>query len=625
MLAALMWICGAAGVVGSIIACGPDLTFRAYLKRSFWTPIYYRVQTMAPPNHREESGPYAGYLLAPASPALERLRAAYRNLQGPSISTISDVESLNQAVQKALAPGVLRGEELEEARLIECKTALRLGEGSAERLAEAHRKFESFLAAAQNPAFVSEGRGWLGRVHYLEGDYVAATRIYLDELDSPTSSLSREVLVNSLKLSCRAGMGQLSSRLGEFFDTPRHALFAVNLVTNPESETYGNSADGRKLLQMLQDHGALFRSGPDSEALVMALMRASLYLGDPAATLNYGAKVRSGNLRGNPEFNWMLAISHFVKRDYAAAEMPLLRMFHSASATAADRRTAAQALTGVYFKMGRKVDALHAAFLQASEAEADPFSSESCRPQWCDWCESLDLPYLLDAQLGEQDLSDYLKTFPRPIGPPISVFGWNGRKFSAPQIVQYSLAVRYARREAYAEAASLYRSLGIGRRAQRMHAAAALLARTREPSLSTNERLKARYEYGVFLAANPDRLYFNDLLWMGFQTYVFIDGRGRWGNEESRDGLTARERKELKRSDRKLSDDQEERWKSFHVLEAVAREAGHSELGRKAAVQLLDALVKINTNRFGREEEIESAVSTWKRWLRSGISTSGRS
>jgi hypothetical protein len=64
-----------------------------------------------------------------------------------------------------------------------------------------------------------------------------------------------------------------------------------------------------------------------------------------------------------------------------------------------------------------------------------------------------------------------------------------------------------------------------------------------------------------------------------------------------------------------LRDEQEERWKAFHVLEQVARQAGHTELGRKAAEKIIACLSGINTGRFGRAREISDAISSWKRGL----------
>ncbi len=124
----------------------------------------------------------------------------------------------------------------------------------------------------------------------------------------------------------------------------------------------------------------------------------------------------------------------------------------------------------------------------------------------------------------------------------------------------------------------------------------------------------------VFQAQRPLKLniYFNDLLWQRMQIYVFLEnymGRFGSGDPHSQPGLTRSERTTILADDRRLRDEQEERWKAYHVLEQVAREAGHTELGRKAALKIIECLGAINTGSFGRGQEIGAAIATWKRWL----------
>jgi hypothetical protein len=52
------------------------------------------------------------------------------------------------------------------------------------------------------------------------------------------------------------------------------------------------------------------------------------------------------------------------------------------------------------------------------------------------------------------------------------------------------------------------------------------------------------------------------------------------------------------------------------VLEQVAREAGHSELGRKAAKTITESLGGIYTGRDGRVLENSNGIAKWKRWLK---------
>src|SRR5207249_11780480 len=127
---------------------------------------------------------------------------------------------------------------------------------------------------------------------------------------------------------------RLADHLEEYFDTPRHALFVVNLVTNPiyfdKEERRSMAAVAKQAITALQHHRELFRSGAESEALALALMRAALYMGDPEAALTYSRLVPpTSATAGDPEFNWMTAACHFLRRDYAAAETPLLKMYQS--------------------------------------------------------------------------------------------------------------------------------------------------------------------------------------------------------------------------------------------------------------------------------------------------------
>src|SRR5258708_645916 len=103
-----------------------------------------------------------------------------------------------------------------------------------ELLQSSKKKLEAFLKTARTPEFLSEARGWLARIYYLLGDQTAAGRIYLDELNRNGSNLSRETLLNSLRMTYGYdGGSDLLAHLEEYFDTPEHAAFAIQLVTNP--------------------------------------------------------------------------------------------------------------------------------------------------------------------------------------------------------------------------------------------------------------------------------------------------------------------------------------------------------------------------------------------------------
>jgi hypothetical protein len=298
----------------------------------------------------------------------------------------------------------------------------------------------------------------------------------------------------------------------------------------------------------------------------------------------------------------MVASARTLKGDRASAEQPLLRMLNAVGATAADRATAAEALVGVYLETRRPVEALHAAFVQASTPQDDTRAEYgSTRMQWCVYCESLDLPYLLDGGLTDADLDAYLAKYPTSTGPPISVFREANRKMTAPDMVRYSQAVRAARHGAYDKAQALYAGLGITWRAARMEKLATLSARTANTRLDPAARLDARFQMATYLADNPERILFNDLLWRGYQSMAVTDD----------------ERKPAGAADRALKDAQEERWQASRLFGEIASDpATPGPIARQAVLKLLDCLVRINTNRFGRDDEIKASVARWSLWLK---------
>jgi hypothetical protein len=611
--------------VDAIKACGPYLSLRPYLKRSFWLPMYFTFNNLRPADAPGGSIPYAGFSPEAAPKALAELRAAYLPLAQNSTQEQpqSIFEHAVRAAEQALAPGILTGKDLEEARLIDCKITLRMAErnngnnGNNDARSVAKQKLEKFIASGKDRALISEARGWLARLFYLQKNYVHAALIYLDETQNNDSPLSRDTLASSLRWVYSEGEEQLWERAEEFFDTPNHALFLVNLVTNQEMNYRppNFTERGEKILALLQNHPDLFKSGADSDALTMALMRTSLYMGNLPAASKYAAAIpKSSPLLQNPEFNWMTAIARFLQHDFAGAEDPLLRMLNASSAAPEDRATAAQALVGVYLKTKRNVDALHASFIQESQKPgAGGPDIVTPRMQMCSYCQNLELPYLLDIYLSEGELRTYLKKHPEPVGE-FKVIKWDQpMPYSAPQIVQYSLAVRCARREKYLEAAKIFNELKAGDRAARMQELAALFTHSRNSIISKSDRLAALYDYGDYISSNPNQLFFNDLLWFRMQSYTFINQDRETMSTYS--GLTRIERETILAKDRSLRDQQEERWKAFHVFEQVAKEAGHTDLGRKAAKKIIGCLGGIRTDRFGRDREIQNEIVKWKRWL----------
>jgi hypothetical protein len=123
----------------------------------------------------------------------------------------------------------------EEVDLIDAKIDMRSGQpDEPELLQSAKKKIEAFLRTARTPEFRSEARGWLAHIHYLMGEQTAAGKIYLDELNRSGSNLSRETLLNSLQMTYGYDGGpELLAHLDEYFDTPEHAAFAIQLLTNP--------------------------------------------------------------------------------------------------------------------------------------------------------------------------------------------------------------------------------------------------------------------------------------------------------------------------------------------------------------------------------------------------------
>jgi hypothetical protein len=48
----------------------------------------------------------------------------------------------------------------------------------------------------------------------------------------------------------------------------------------------------------------------------------------------------------------------------------------------------------------------------------------------------------------------------------------------------------------------------------------------------------------------------------------------------------------------------------------VVGDTGPSPLARRAALKIVGCLPRINTDRFGREAEIQAATGHWVAWLR---------
>ena len=628
--------------VSAVLSCGIDFTFRAYLDKRFWQPFARYVDSKggsegrgqhSPAEGQGKDGrqpPYAGMESKEDRPALQKVRLAYQG---------QDYDQARIAIKAALA-GTLTAEEREELLLVDVKSDMREGEaGNDLLLRQAKGKFLDFVQHAAITSRRSEARGWLARVHYLLGEYAPAAKIYLDEMSSAESMFSQESLVNSLRMlyPYNGSSVRLADHLEEYFDTPGHALFVVNIVTNPiyydKIERAAMAGIAQSTIAALKKHPELFTPGPESEALALALMRAALYMGDPQSALAYAKLVPEGSATSTrPDFNWMTASCYFLQRRYQEAEAPLLTMLHFGQATNRDRNAAAQGLVGVYQKLGRRLDQLHAAFLSESEAQKVSFETlpgDSHSGDRFDygfqyywpaggWC--LDLSYLLDIQLTDEELLGYLKRYAKPAR---AILLQNGkRRRTAYEMVEYALAVRYAREERFQEAADILTRLQSWPRAKRMQEIALLHAATVEPGLSPQDSLQAQYAYAAFLESHGTRIFFNDMLWKGYQTWTFL-GKGVnrfYGGLEmpvgsDAQGLTREERVSFLERERKIKDAQEERWRAYQILVGIVDQAGATTLGRQAAEKAFRCLVLISPERFGRVDEIAKAKTRLANWL----------
>jgi hypothetical protein len=644
-------------------SCGPGYTFRAYLDKRFWQPLSkYEDSLGKQPSQseaRKEYGPFAGMSDSGANESLRKARVSYRTLQ------FADARA---AVETGLQENPGESEK-EELLLIDAKVDLREGEGSTQKpqtgkkrkhphgasrdtdshsgagaskeelLSRSEEKFRDFIGKSQSPAFRSEARGWLARVCYLTKDYPSAAKIYLDELAKEDSVFSRESLIASLRMifPYNGSSARLVDHLEEYFDTPAHALFVVNLVTNPvyssPEERASMAVVAQKTIEALRKRHDLFAPGSDSEALVLALMRASLYMGDTRSALAYSQWVsEKSETAGKPEFNWMKAACCYLQHDFKAAEAPLLRMYHAKEANFRDKSTATLALLGVYQKLGLTVDQLHAAFLYYQAEQYRP--PESSREGEDDYLTGpyfdfhylpaagwlFDLPYLLDVQLKDEELLSYLKRYAKQ-AKLITVNSFSIRHRTAYEMVEYALAVRYSRQEKYDKAASIYERLKAAPRAHRLRHLARLHAEAGNPALTSGQSLDAQFAYAAFLEEHSTQVFFNDMVWSGFQRYAYLTTKLNSpctdyypGNDPDCQGLTGAERESFLKKERKIKDEQEERWRAYKILDKVREKAGRSELGNRAAARALKCLKLINTERFGRQEEIDSGIRRLSNW-----------
>lgn len=326
-------------------------------------------------------------------------------------------------------------------------------------------------------------------------------------------------------------------------------------------------------------------------------MRTALRMGDPPAALDIAAMVPGdAAIRKEPDFDWMLASAHFLSHDYAGAEAPLLELFQSPRSSDNQKAAAAYGLCGVYLKTGNSVERirfalwLHRALLNPHDFMSYP---ADITDQSVYWAESgWDLNLLLEVEAPDDALETFLQRYPDRADA---------------RLVSYSLAVRRARENRYEEAAQIYESIHALRRALRMRQLGALYQEANRTDLAASQSQEARYKLAEFISANQERIYFNDQLWNGMQRYALT------ASSDSR--LTREERQTLTDGERKLKDDQEERWRAYLILRDVVRDSGKTALGRKAATLAIGCLLGIS-DRFERQDEIRMAEIELTKWLR---------
>lgn len=621
----------------------PYITFRAYLDKRFWQPFSKFEKSLdmvvTQKQQKADAGKqsavkkhvYAGMSADPGNEVIINVRKSYRSAEFP----------LARAAVETARNVPLAGSEREELSLVDAKLDIREGGKeplNRELLLSAISKLKAFLNTSQIPSWKSEARGWLARAHYLLGDYSPAAKIYLDDLSSGDSIYSRESLISSLLMlfPYNGSSARLSDHLEEYFDTPGHALFVVNIVTNPiynyDAERAAMGAVAQKVLAALHNHEDLFRSGVLSDQLALALMRAAMYRGDTRNALSYARRIPgTSDIVQTPEYNWMIAACHFLQREYMAVEAPLLKILGSGQASRRDKNAAAQGLIGAYQKTGKRTDQLRAAFLYfRGEDKAIPidyfpednivFSSASYIgfTYWPMGGWLFDLPYLLDVQLTDEELSSYIDRYAKESRHiKIEILG---RQRTAYEMVKYALAVRHARREKYRQAFAIYEQLGARPRAKRMKELIKLHADATDTAFSKEKHLEAQYAYAAFLEGHSTGIFFNDMLWHGYQTWSFVkssfDDSGNEDNPKGDQGFTREEREFFLKQERALRDDQEERWRAYNILNGVVEQAGKTELGRRAALKALRCLDLIHTGRFGREAEINAAKQKLIKWLK---------
>ncbi len=581
-------------------ACAFDTSLGNTLKTRFWLPFTRSGWNFAKADVERVHEDYAGMGASAADTPLARLRTAYQlDLASPITQPFDDAK-YRAAVADARSDKTLSRAEREEVDLIDAKIDIRMHmPGDTEYLLRAKEKLERLLKTATASKMLSEARGWLAHVQLKLGDQTSAGKIYLDELNWQGSNLSQDIILNSIAEAYRPSRDpELLEHLEEYFDSPEHAVFAIEMLTNPADLPDGTRLPApqpdsgqrayRRIRQLLQERQALFAADAGGTLSLLG-MRTALRAGDPSGAVAIAQMIPAdAPVKAKPDFNWMLGSACFLSHNFAAAEAPLLSIVNSPGASEGRKADAAYGLIGVYRKLSNPIEEIRfgLVFRANTQAVTDEEIPDVAWPP-----NAFDLELLLDAEAPVPALQGFVSKYGSQEGA---------------DVVKYAFAVRLARLDRYTESAKLFELTAAKERTMRMLEMARLYRQAYLSGLSTEQSHKARYNLAEFLSQNDRKVYFNDSLWSGWQNYMLS------GAEEL--GFTNAEGIAQVGLERRLRDDQEEYWRAYPILRTIVYDAGKTEMGRRAARLAIQCVRRISP-RFGRRNEIVKADLELSRWL----------
>jgi hypothetical protein len=626
------------GVAALCYGCSlGSISRRAYLDRCFWQPFAnYLTLTVRNWRTREpDLRPFAGYSVSTsASAPLVKARSDFRLLshafeesewENDEAREMLPFDAMRQTIEEARRQNGLTADDKDELELMAAKVDLREGlVGDKVRLLSAQSRLRAFLQRAPASLYRSEARGWLACACYHLDQYSEATRISLDELRALDSNFNSQSLATSLRLVINKAEPTLAAHIGEYFDTPEHALFIFQIIDSSTTDGLDPKLirqNGNVILGEMEKHRQLFSKKEDAEKLALAMMRVSLVMGDMGRLLQYAREIPdTSKTRQSPDYYWMVGCAHFLNHNFAAAERPLLKMLKAPNASLLRQGKASMALMGVYERLHRPLDELDVALkwrqirrrhkdAQAGDLMDEPshnyvIESDPLMP-FADY--ALDLSILLDSELTVEQLQQYWDAHP-----------------DSDRLIPYSLAVRYARQEKYDRAARLYAQAGANERHRRMLELQTLYAAAQAPSRSPEEVQQSRFAYARFLSRHSCGVFYNDRLWAVDQNHSFIDdfAASVWDDYYDRSdnqqnvGLIRTERERIIQQQRRFLDEQREYWCAYNIFNGIVEAVGPTSLGRQAAIEAIRCLDNIG-DRFGRKEEVKAETSRLVKWLKS--------